>query len=216
MALTFKDITMIQIDGIIGRSFLAGVTIGIGGFINLSCDNHVVGALLFSICLLSICLLNLNLFTGKSGFIHDLSDFRRLVLVLIVNLLGAITFGIIIKFTDTSIVDSANKIVQTRLAADYSQLIIRSVITGFLMTLAVESEKKQDSNHIILVLSIMGFILSGCYHCIAETFYYSVSSLSFTDLFSVIARLSVVIVFNFIGCNLYNLIVTKKLFNRGT
>ena len=77
---------MIYPDNIISKSLLAGVSIAIAGFIFASCANPVIGAILFSVGLLSVCIFELNLFTGKSGFLSDGQDFRRLLLVLILLL----------------------------------------------------------------------------------------------------------------------------------
>jgi len=45
--------------------------IGVGAVIYLSLENKVIGALLFSVGLLSICCLGLNLFTGKIGYVVE-------------------------------------------------------------------------------------------------------------------------------------------------
>ena len=49
-------------------SLPAGVFIGIGGTVFLSCENRYVGAVLFSVGLLAICCMGLFLFTGRVGY----------------------------------------------------------------------------------------------------------------------------------------------------
>lgn len=202
---------MIQETNIFSKSLLAGIAIGFGGLINLSCSNNVIGAVLFSVGLLSVYIFELNLFTGKSGFLSDKYDFRRVILVLIINLLGAYLLGLLTHFMISDIRQPADMIVSNRLGTDISTIFMKSILTGFLMTLAIESEKRQNSNHLILILSVVGFILSGSFHCIADAFYYGVSSMTFSNPTQAIARLLVVIVANFIGCNLYNLTVSKGI-----
>ena len=46
----------------------AGLMVGIGGTVLLSCESAVVGAVMFTVALLSICFLGFYLFTGKISF----------------------------------------------------------------------------------------------------------------------------------------------------
>lgn len=55
---------MIEIDNIISKSILAGVAIGIGGFVSLSCSNNIISALLFSVGLWSVCIFKGNRFSN--------------------------------------------------------------------------------------------------------------------------------------------------------
>lgn len=54
---------------IIKKSILAGILIGLGVIINLQSENPIIGALLFSFGLLTIIRMQLNLYTGKIGFL---------------------------------------------------------------------------------------------------------------------------------------------------
>ena len=62
-------------------SLPAGVFIGIGGTVFLSCENRYVGAVLFSVGLLAICCMGLFLFTGRVGYLAEersgAFDFQR-------------------------------------------------------------------------------------------------------------------------------------------
>lgn len=53
----------------IKKSILAGILIGLGVIINLQSENPIIGALLFSFGLLTIIRMQLNLYTGKIGFL---------------------------------------------------------------------------------------------------------------------------------------------------
>ena len=201
---------MINQENIISKSLLAGISISIAGYINLLCVNKFIAAFLFAAGLLSCCQFKLNLFTGKSGFLSNTNDFRRLTLVLILNLFGAYVFGILATFANDSITSAANIIVQNRINTSIFSIMISAIVTGFLMTLAIESESKEHANHLILIFCVAAFILSGSPHCIADMFYYSASSITFNNLLFILPRLILTILFNFIGCNLYNLFVNKS------
>lgn len=70
------------------KSVLAGILIGLCGFIFLQCENKVIGAFLFSLGLLTILTFELNLFTGK---IYSLSskNIMDMIVYLIGNSIGA-------------------------------------------------------------------------------------------------------------------------------
>ena len=198
---------------VVSKSLFAGLSIGIAGYIYLS-TNAILGAVLFSVGLLSCVITGSPLFTGKSGFISDTQDFRRLILVLLLNVFAAYSFGLIAKNLNPSIVNAANDILISRLNTDYLSYIIKSIVTGFLMTLAIESESKPNANHLVLILCIIGFISAGCFHCIADSFYYGASTMLYENTSSLILRLLVVITFNFVGCNLYNLFVNRSFIHK--
>ena len=198
---------------VVSKSLFAGMSIGIAGYIYLS-TNAILGAVLFSVGLLSCVITGSPLFTGKSGFISDTQDFRRLILVLLLNVYAAFIFGLIARLLNPSIVSAANDILISRLNTDYSSYIIKSIVTGFLMTLAIESESKPNANRLALILCIVGFISSGCFHCIADSFYYGASTVLYENTSSLILRLLVVITFNFVGCNMYNLFVNRSFIHK--
>lgn len=49
-------------------ALLAGIMIGIGSIIYLSCDNKYIGAFLFGFGLFTILTFEFNLYTGKVGY----------------------------------------------------------------------------------------------------------------------------------------------------
>lgn len=193
---------------IISRSLLAGVVVGIGGFLLLSSSSLFIGALLAAVCFLSCNILKLNLFTDKSGFLSETIDFRRLFLVLLLNLFAAFVFGVISKFLSAPISNAADGVLIAEINTDYLSCILKSVVTGFLLMLATESSIK-SKNCIVPIICIIGFIYTACFNCVLDAFYYGASSLLY-DNPSLILRLFIVAVFNFIGCNLYNLTVNRS------
>ena len=70
------------IDGI-----KAGIMIAIGGSVFLACENRYIGAILFSVALLSICLKGYSLFTGKVGYLPE-NHSKEAVKILLCGLLA--------------------------------------------------------------------------------------------------------------------------------
>lgn len=197
---------------VVSRSLFAGIAIGIGGYLFLSCYNAILGSILFSSGLLSCVITGSPLFTCKSGFISDTTDFRRLILVLLLNLFAAFMFGLLARFFDTSISTAADGILIARLNTEYFPCIIRSIIIGFLMTLAMcqEQNTRGNDNHIITILCAFATMYLGGFHCILESFYYGASTTFYDNIGDLLLRLLIIVVFNFIGCNLYNLFIHRS------
>ena len=79
----------------------AGFMIGIGAAVFLSCENKVIGAVLFAVALTVICQLDMMLFTGKIGYIvnaHTKADVLATVFCLIGNAIGTCVSGLAIGF----------------------------------------------------------------------------------------------------------------------
>lgn len=203
---------MIQIDRCISKSLLAGVVIGVGGFLYLTSPNSITGTILLAAVLVGVSVLNLNLFTDKAGFISDTQDIRRLVLVLCLNIITSFIFGLIIKYTHSGISNSADAILFTQLNTDLLSIIIKSLVAGFLFMLAIESHNK--NKHILSLLFFMGFIVTGCTHCILTVFYYGASNMFYNDVGWFMLQLLLIVLFNFIGSILYNLFVNKSIIHR--
>lgn len=197
---------------IISRSLFAGICISVGGFTFLSSASPIVGAILFSTGLLACSVLNLNLFTDKSGFLSDSKDLRRLILVLLLNLFAAFVFGLITRFFETSVSSAANSVLTAQFNTGYFPCIIRSTITGFLMTLAMCREPRQNTNYnsIIIILCAFAAMYLGGFHCILESFYYGASTVFYDNIGDLLLRLLIIVVFNFIGCSLYNLFIHRS------
>lgn len=159
------------------NAVLAGITIGIGTIIYLSVENKVVGALLFSVGLLSICALKFNLFTGKVGYLVEKKNFGEVGLIWLGNLVGTFIAGTIIQFTRiyAKLLPSLQMVVETKLNDNYISLFILGIFCGILMFTAVDIFSKHDSvigvTAIFLCVSV--FILSGFEHSIANMAYFT-------------------------------------------
>ena len=83
---------------------LAGIMIGIGGCVSLSCDNKYIGALLFSLGLFAIIQFGFGLFTDKVGYI-PLRKPRYLLeclFTLLGNAVGTFIDALLLNFTRIS------------------------------------------------------------------------------------------------------------------
>ena len=172
----------------------AGILISIGGSIFLSCENKVVGAVLFSVALLCICYKGYSLFTGKIGFIpekHDKEAISVLLLGLLGNAIGTVAFGWLLRVAIPSIGAAAETLCQGKLDNQALwQTLVRGVMCGVLMYLAV-SIFRDNKTPLGILFCIPVFILSGFEHSIADIYYFAASGIvslkAFAFLWTVIA-----------------------------
>lgn len=153
----------------------AGLFISIGGAVYLSCENKVVGAVLFSVALLSICLIGLQLFTGKVGMIvwsHTKADWISLIGCLVGNALGTFAGSVIVGIARPSLVDVSAGLVSNKLAIESVVTVFcAGVLCGVLMYTAVWCYKQKNTLSAIF-FCVPVFILSGFEHSIADMFYF--------------------------------------------
>ena len=165
------------------KSILAGIMIGIGGTIYLSLDNKIVGSILFGIGLFIIVVYSFNLYTGKIGYLinnFNKKYIRELIITLIGNFIGTLFVGFILKYTRiyTMISEKAKTLADIKLNDTLISILILSFFCGILMYLAVNTYKevKDIGKYLAVFLGVIVFILCGFEHCIANMYYFSVSS----------------------------------------
>ncbi len=156
------------------RSVLAGIFIGIGGYVFLSASYKELGAFLFSLGLLTVIIRQYSLYTGKIGYLGSIKELPPLLLMWVGNALGACLMGFLASL---ALKDCAFNLISKKLELDYLSVFLRSVMCGVLIYIAVELYKKTQMP-ILVILPIMVFILCGFEHCIADVFYFS-AALSF-------------------------------------
>lgn len=166
------------------KSFLAGIMIAIGGTVFLSIENKVIGASLFSIGLFGVLIYNLNLYTGKIGYLitnFNLKYIKELIITLIGNFIGACSVGFILRYTRIydNIYEKALNLANIKLSDNILSIFIISVFCGLLMYFAVNGFKKQNDfgKYLIVYLGVAVFILCGFEHCIANMYYFSVADI---------------------------------------
>lgn len=169
---------------ILFKSFLAGIMIAIGGTVFLSIENKVIGASLFSIGLFGVLIYNLNLYTGKIGYLItnlNLKYIKELIITLIGNFIGACSVGFILRYTRIydKIYEKSLIIANTKLNDNILSIFILSIFCGLLMYYAVNGFKKQTDfgKYLVVYLGVAVFILCGFEHCIANMYYFSVADI---------------------------------------
>ena len=162
---------------------LAGICIGVGGTVFLSCENKVTGAVFFCFGLFAICTFGFNLFTGKVGYVFEqpLSYLGFVVIVWLGNLVGTGIVGYAIRMTRIAgITEKAAALCETKLADSMGSIFILSVLCNILMFVAVDGFRNnphETGKYLGIFLGVIVFILCGFEHCIANMFYFSAANL---------------------------------------
>ena len=190
---------------ILRSAILAGIFISVGGIINLKIGGPL-GAFLFSFGLLSVVHYGLSLYTGKAGFCKYQQDFKVLPLILLGNILGTLIIGVFVHLLIPELIKKAEDIVLLRYDAPLLTGLFNSIMCGLIMTTVVKFARQKK--FIPLLIGVPLFILAGFWHSIADAFYYFVA-LNFTPRLLFVYLLCVL--GNFVGCNLFNLVINKTL-----
>ena len=158
--------------------------IAIGGTVFLSIENKVIGASLFSIGLFGVLIYNLNLYTGKIGYLitnFNLKYIKELIITWIGNFIGACSVGFILRYTRIydKIYEKSLILANTKLNDNILSIFILSIFCGLLMYYAVNGFKKQTDfgKYLVVYLGVAVFILCGFEHCIANMYYFSVADI---------------------------------------
>ena len=166
------------------RSLLAGIMIGIGGVIYLSCDNKYIGAFLFGLGLFTILTFGFNLYTGKIGYAvgNKPSYIIDLIIIWFGNLVGTMIVGLSVQLTriGENLTEKAQVLCENKLNDNLISIFVLSVFCGLLMFIAADGYKNltnQVSQVMVVFLPVMVFILSGFEHCVANMFYFTVSNM---------------------------------------
>lgn len=176
----------------------AGIMIAIGGCVYLASPDKVVGALFFSVALISICMKGYGLFTGRVGYFvgnHTRAELSGLLMTLAGNAIATLLLGAAVGGALTSLGAAADASVAAKLAAPWYATLLRAVLCGVLMYLAV-SIYREKNTALGIVFCVPTFILAGFEHSIADMFYVA-AALEFS--FPALGFLALVIVGNAIG-----------------
>ena len=164
-------------------AILAGISIGIGGTVYLSCENKVVGAALFCLGLFAICTFGFNLFTGKVGYVFEqpLSYTGFVVVVWLGNLVGTVGLGSALRLTRIAgIAEKAAKLCQAKLDDTLVSIFILSALCNILMFIAVDGYRNNPheiGKYIGIFWGVMVFIVAGFEHCVANMFYFTLAGM---------------------------------------
>ena len=190
---------------IVRSGIFAGVCIGIAGFVYLA-EKSIVGAVLFAFGLLTVVNYKLKLYTGTAGFIKK-GEVGTLLLILLSNIVGCLVVGLIARCSPMPIQETAQGILEGRLNMGALRGGVLAVGCGMIMTTAVNFARQ--GNNLPLLFGVPLFIMCGFPHCVADAFYYLTvpTDFLFAHLGEVVVFYLSIVLGNFIGCNLYRMIV---------
>lgn len=189
-------------------SALAGFTIGLAGFGYLTVGG-VPGAVVFAFGLLTVIAYGLKLFTGTAGFIGK-DEFPSLLLILLGNVTGCLTVALLTRLSPNDLQSVAQTIMQGRIANGAIRSGMLAIGCGFIMTTSVTFAR--EKNYLPLLFGVPLFIFCGFPHCLVDAFYILTTPFDFVklNLTDLLAVYGCVVAGNFIGCNLYRIILPQK------
>lgn len=180
-------------------SIFAGLLIGTGGLVYLRVGG-VAGAVLFAFGLLCVVMCGAQLFTGKSGFL-PYKDFPKLIAMILLNAVGCAIAAFIASYCSSeTLIANLHSIIDARLAASWHKVLVTSIGTGMIMTLAVYGARQK--HYLPLLFGVPVFILCGLPHCVADAFYYVTALLYNSFEWELLIAWLWAIAGNYIGCNL--------------
>ena len=192
-------------------SMLSGIAVGIAGWGYLAYTN-IIGAVLFSFGLLTVVHYKLKLYTGTAGFValrYDdgksrwLKAIGELLFILAGNIVGCLLVALLARLSPLELGESAQKILEGRLAIGPLRAGLLAIGCGFIMTTVVTFAR--EGKPLALLFGVPLFINCGFPHCLADAFYYLTVPVAYTGAH--LAELAVLypslVIGNFVGCNLY-------------
>jgi formate/nitrite transporter FocA (FNT family) len=158
---------------------LAGIAIALGGVIFLSVENKMLGAFLFTVGLFSVCGFGFHLFTGKVCYVfqNDREYALRLPVIWVGNLLGTglVAGAAALTRSGAALSEKAAALAATKNGDSLVSLFFLGLICNIFIYIAVEGYGKlphEVGKYLALVFGVMGFILCGTEHCVADMFYF--------------------------------------------
>ena len=188
---------------------LAGICIGIAGFGFLALGG-VAGAVLFAFGLSAVVNYKFKLFTGFIGFIGSPKEISDALVVLLGNIIGCLLVALMARLSPMPLQETAQKILQARLATGALKCGGLAIGCGFIMTTAVTFGRQ--GRWLPLIFGVPLFIMCGFPHCIADAFYYLAVPCKFLgeNIWNVLALYCCIVLGNSLGCNLYRIILPEK------
>ena len=194
-----------NVVNVLKSSVVAGICIGIAG-IGFLATLDIIGSVLFAFALLSVVAYKLYLYTGTAGFIKK-GELPLLLLVFAGNIAGCLLMSLLARLSPMPLQESAQNILEGRLAMGPLHGGLLSIACGFIMTTAVTFARK--GNNFPLLFGVPLFITCGYPHCMADAFFYLCVPLDFwmANLGSILGFYVSIVLGNFIGCNFYRMVM---------
>ena len=158
---------------------LAGMSIALGGVIFLSVENRMLGAFLFTVGLFSVCGFGFHLFTGKVCYVfqNDRDYAVRLPVIWAGNLVGTglVAGAAALTRSGAALSEKAAALAAVKTGDSLVSLFFLGLLCNIFIYIAVEGYGKlqhEVGKYLALVFGVMGFILCGTEHCVADMFYF--------------------------------------------
>lgn len=190
---------------LIRSAIMAGICIGIAGFGYLAVGG-IVGAVTFAFGLLAVVHYRLKLYTGTAGFFAK-GELLQLCTILLMNIVGCLLVALMARMSPMPLQDAAQHILEGRLNAGIVQSGVLAIGCGFIMTTAVKWGR--EGKFLPLLFGVPLFIICGFPHCVADAFYYLCVPVEYltANAGQVLLLYASIVLGNFIGCNLYRLLL---------
>jgi formate/nitrite transporter FocA (FNT family) len=122
--------------------------------------------------------------------------------MVVANAVGCLLTAYIASYSteDVDVATNLATIMAAREAASWDMLVVTSIGTGVIVTLALYGSRK--GNYLPLLYGVPVFIMCGLPHCIADAFYYWVAILDGDFAMWMVGAWLLSVVGNYIGCNL--------------
>ena len=193
---------------VIRLAVFAGMLISIGGLVYLNVGG-VVGATLFAFGLLSVVLCKAQLYTGKAGFL-PYREWPKLSLIMLGNVVGCVMVAVLTLYANNpKVMEGIEAIMASRAAASWHGVVVTSMGTGVIMTLAVYGALNR--HYLPLLFGVPVFIMCGLPHCVADSFYYAVQGLNEGFEWWMLRPWAYAVIGNYIGCNIPRILMQKDL-----
>ena len=194
-----------DVVNVMKSSVISGICIGIAG-IGFLVTRDIVGSVLFAFALLTVVAYKLKLYTGTAGFIKK-GELPLLMLVFAGNVFGCFLMSLLARLSPLPLQESAQSILEGRLAMGPMQGGLLSIACGFIMTTSVTFARK--GNNLPLLFGVPLFITCGYPHCMADAFFYLCVPLDFwmANLGAILGFYVCIVLGNFVGCNFYRLVM---------
>ena len=190
---------------LIHSAIMAGICIGIAGFGYLAVGG-IVGAVTFAFGLLAVVHYRLKLYTGTAGFFAK-GELLQLCTILLMNIVGCLLVALMARMSPMPLQEAAQHILEGRLNAGIVQSGVLAIGCGFIMTTAVKWGR--EGKFLPLLFGVPLFIICGFPHCVADAFYYLCVPVEYltANAGQVLLLYAAIVLGNFIGCNLYRLLL---------
>lgn len=159
------------------RSYLAGLFIGLGALAYLVYFDISIfmSSFLFSLGLIAVCSQGALLVTGQFSNLYDGTyGLHDIIIFFIFNILGVATIYALRIVDCIALGDiqmSSSIIIEKRDALIWYQHILKGILCGMCIEMACANYRSNKSI-LGIILPVMGFIIIGGQHCVADVMYY--------------------------------------------